>query len=128
MVSAEACARCPCRAGAVAGSERLSKTDAKGQQANEARAINSSLSALGVVINALAKQSTTTQKVHVPFRNSKLTLMLKKSFTGNGLTCMIAAISPADDNADESLSSMSQQHTDNPARIASTACQQLGNA
>jgi kinesin family protein C2/C3 len=57
----------------LAGSERISKTDATGDRLKEAQNINKSLSALGDVINALGNKKAT----HVPFRNSKLTFLLQ---------------------------------------------------
>ena len=58
----------------LAGSERVGRTDASGQQLKEAQAINKSLSYLGDVISALKNR-----KAHVPFRNSKLTYLLQDS-------------------------------------------------
>ena len=88
----------------LAGSERAGKTGAAGQQLKEAGAINLSLSALGNVINALAKAGGA--KGHIPYRDSKLTRLLQDSLGGNARTIMIAALSPADDNYDETLSTL----------------------
>ncbi|CAE7774929.1 Kif17 [Symbiodinium sp. KB8] len=85
----------------LAGSERQSKTGAEGAQLREGAAINKSLSVLGNVINALAEG-----KKHVPYRDSKLTRLLQNSLGGNSRTVMIAAISPADDNYDETLTTL----------------------
>lgn len=60
----------------LAGSERISKTDATGDRLKEAQAINKSLSALGDVISALGGKKGT----HVPYRNSKLTFLLQDRF------------------------------------------------
>ena len=60
----------------LAGSERISKTDATGDRLKEAQNINKSLSALGDVINALGNKKAT----HVPFRNSKLTFLLQVQY------------------------------------------------
>jgi len=88
----------------LAGSERAGKTGAAGQQLKEAGAINLSLSALGNVINALAKAGGANG--HIPYRDSKLTRLLQDSLGGNARTIMIAALSPADDNYDETLSTL----------------------
>ncbi|OMJ88817.1 hypothetical protein SteCoe_9114 [Stentor coeruleus] len=85
----------------LAGSERQKKTGAEGDRLKEAIKINLSLSALGNVINALVEGSH-----HVPYRDSKLTLLLQDSLGGNTKTLMIAVISPADYNYDESLSTL----------------------
>ncbi|NWR83269.1 KI18A protein, partial [Furnarius figulus] len=76
----------------LAGSERASATNAKGARFVEGTNINRSLLALGNVINALADPK---QKKHIPYRNSKLTRLLKDSLGGNCRTIMIAAVSPS---------------------------------
>lgn len=86
----------------LAGSERQSKTEATGQRLKEATKINLSLSALGNVIAALVSG----KKKHIPYRDSKLTRLLQDSLGGNTKTLMIAAISPADDNYDETLGTL----------------------
>ncbi|OUC44740.1 kinesin motor domain protein [Trichinella nativa] len=86
----------------LAGSERQSKTGATGERLKEATKINLSLSALGNVISALVDGKST----HVPYRDSKLTRLLQDSLGGNTKTIMIACISPADNNYDESLSTL----------------------
>lgn len=68
----------------------------------EAAKINLSLSALGNVISALVDGKTS----HIPYRDSKLTRLLQDSLGGNTKTIMIAALSPADYNYDESLSTL----------------------
>ncbi|KAA0150653.1 hypothetical protein FNF27_02763 [Cafeteria roenbergensis] len=88
----------------LAGSERQSKTGATGARLKEGAAINKSLTTLGNVINALA--SADGKKRHVPYRDSKLTRLLQESLGGNSKTLMIAAISPADDNYEETLSTL----------------------
>eukprot|EP00644_Phytophthora_capsici_P017204 jgi/Phyca11/122680/e_gw1.48.27.1 len=92
----------------LAGSERASKTGATGDRLKEGAAINKSLSALGNVINMLASTDKARKggKAHIPYRDSKLTRLLQESLGGNSLTVMIAAISPADDNYEESLSTL----------------------
>jgi kinesin family protein 3/17 len=86
----------------LAGSERQKKTGATGLAAIEGAKINLSLSNLGNVISALADGKSK----HVPYRNSKLTRLLQDSLGGNTKTLMIAAISPADYNYDETLSTL----------------------
>ncbi|XP_027436903.1 kinesin-like protein KIF18A [Zalophus californianus] len=77
----------------LAGSERASTTSAKGTRFIEGTNINRSLLALGNVINALA--DTKRKNPHIPYRNSKLTRLLKDSLGGNCQTIMIAAVSPS---------------------------------
>jgi kinesin family protein 3/17 len=86
----------------LAGSERQSKTHATGDRLKEAQKINLSLSALGNVISALVDGKSS----HIPYRDSKLTRLLQDSLGGNTKTVMIAAISPADYNYDETLSTL----------------------
>ncbi len=86
----------------LAGSERQSKTNAEGQRLKEAQKINLSLSALGNVISALVDGKAK----HIPYRDSKLTRLLQDSLGGNTKTVMIAAVSPADYNYDETLSTL----------------------
>jgi hypothetical protein len=86
----------------LAGSERLSKTGATGQTLKEATKINLSLSALGNVISSLVDGKSS----HIPYRDSKLTRLLQDSLGGNTKTVMIAALSPADYNYDETLSTL----------------------
>lgn len=86
----------------LAGSERQSKTGAMGELLKEAIKINLSLSALGNVISALVDGKCK----HVPYRDSKLTRLLQDSLGGNTKTLMVACLSPADNNYDESLSTL----------------------
>jgi len=86
----------------LAGSERQSKTQATGVRLKEATKINLSLSALGNVISALVDGRQT----HIPYRDSKLTRLLQDSLGGNTKTVMMAAISPADYNLEETLSTL----------------------
>ncbi|KAJ3339384.1 hypothetical protein HDU93_008292 [Gonapodya sp. JEL0774] len=90
----------------LAGSERIASTGAQGARLKEATNINGSLSCLGNVIAALVQQQQGKKGVAVPFRDSVLTKILANSLGGNSKTIMIAAISPADINYDESLSTL----------------------
>eukprot|EP00439_Symbiodinium_sp_Y106_P031986 s2135_g3.t2 len=85
----------------LAGSERVIKTAVAGTHLVEAKNINKSLLALGQVIFALAHK----QK-HVPYRDSKLTQLLRNCLGGNARTAVLITVSPHRDNAGESLSSL----------------------
>ena len=89
----------------LAGSERADATGATGQRLKEGAAINLSLTALGNVISALADQSN-GKNTMVPYRDSSLTKLLMNALGGNSKTIMIAAISPADINFEESVSTL----------------------
>ena len=84
----------------LAGAERQKRTNAKGQRLKEGININKGLLVLGNVISALASGD---KKKFVPFRDSKLTRLLRGSLGGNHKTLMIACASPAPKNAEESL-------------------------
>ncbi|KAL5269141.1 hypothetical protein ACHWQZ_G002835 [Mnemiopsis leidyi] len=98
----------------LAGSERADATGATGARLKEGANINRSLTTLGKVISALAEQAnakTTTKKRgkkdnFIPFRDSVLTWLLKENLGGNSKTAMIAALSPANINYDETLSTL----------------------
>uniref|UniRef100_H3C923 Kinesin family member 13Bb n=1 Tax=Tetraodon nigroviridis TaxID=99883 RepID=H3C923_TETNG len=91
----------------LAGSERAAKTGAAGERLKEGSNINKSLSTLGLVISALADQGAGKNKnKFVPYRDSVLTWLLKDSLGGNSRTAMVATISPAADNYDETLSTL----------------------
>jgi len=90
----------------LAGSERAESTGATGDRLKEGCAINASLSALGNVITALADIAMGKKKVFVPYRNSALTRLLQDALGGNSRTIMIAALSPADVNYDETLGTL----------------------
>ena len=91
----------------LAGSERADSTGATGERLKEGSAINQSLSSLGNVISALAANSDPDKKQQrVPFRDSVLTMLLENSLGGNSKTIMIAAVSPADINYDETLGTL----------------------
>ncbi|KAK3697535.1 hypothetical protein QZH41_019774, partial [Actinostola sp. cb2023] len=95
----------------VSYSERADSTGATGDRLKEGAAINQSLSALGNVISALVDKSNGKQ-VRVPYRDSALTRLLKNALSGNSKTAMIAAISPADINYDETLSTLRYDYDD----------------
>ncbi|OLP84760.1 Kinesin-related protein 1 [Symbiodinium microadriaticum] len=90
----------------LAGSERAGRTKATGDRLKEGAAINQSLSTLARVISELAKSSKTKKKPNPPFRESKLTYILKESLCGNSKTVMMAAISPNFLDFDETLSTL----------------------
>ncbi|KYR00493.1 kinesin-3 [Tieghemostelium lacteum] len=103
----------------LAGSERAASTGATGVRLKEGANINKSLSTLGKVISALAENSTTKKNVFVPYRDSVLTYLLKESLGGNSKTIMIAAISPADINYEETLSTL--RYADSAKKIKTVA-------
>lgn len=86
----------------LAGSEKVGKTGASGQTLEEAKKINKSLSALGMVINALTDGKST----HVPYRDSKLTRILQESLGGNSRTTLIINCSPSSYNDSETVSTL----------------------
>uniref|UniRef100_A0A8C1W1S5 Kinesin family member 13Ba n=1 Tax=Cyprinus carpio TaxID=7962 RepID=A0A8C1W1S5_CYPCA len=91
----------------LAGSERAAKTGAAGERLKEGSNINKSLTTLGLVISALADQGAGKNKnKFVPYRDSVLTWLLKDSLGGNSRTAMVATVSPAADNYDETLSTL----------------------
>uniref|UniRef100_A0A0R3PMX3 Kinesin-like protein n=1 Tax=Angiostrongylus costaricensis TaxID=334426 RepID=A0A0R3PMX3_ANGCS len=87
----------------LAGSERLKKTQAEGTRKMEGIRINEGLLALGNVISALSESGSSR---HIPYRDSKITRLLQDSLGGNSYTVMIACVSPADTNAEETLSTL----------------------
>ena len=88
----------------LAGSERIRITGTTGQQLEESKKINKSLSCLGNVINALTDKKNKNN--YIPYRDSKLTRLLQDSLGGNCKTTMIAMISPSQDAFSESLSTL----------------------
>ncbi|XP_038975295.1 kinesin-like protein KIN-1 isoform X2 [Phoenix dactylifera] len=86
----------------LAGSEKVEKTGAGGRILDEAKKINKSLSSLGNVINAL----TTGKTSHIPYRDSKLTRILRDALGGNSRTALLCCCSPSPSNASESLSTL----------------------
>ncbi|KAI8517099.1 Kinesin-like protein kif1b [Branchiostoma belcheri] len=95
----------------LAGSERANATGAKGDRLKEGANINKSLTTLGKVIHALAESSQSGSKKRkksdfIPYRDSVLTWLLRENLGGNSKTAMIAALSPADINYEETLSTL----------------------
>ncbi|KAK9367764.1 P-loop containing nucleoside triphosphate hydrolase protein [Lipomyces kononenkoae] len=86
----------------LAGSEKVGKTGASGLVLEEAKKINKSLSALGMVINALTDGKST----HIPYRDSKLTRILQESLGGNSRTTLIVNCSPSSYNDQETISTL----------------------
>ncbi|KAJ4474540.1 kinesin heavy chain [Lentinula lateritia] len=98
----------------LAGSEKVGKTGASGQTLEEAKKINKSLSALGMVINALTDPKARSQFLtipslfvkYIPYRDSKLTRILQESLGGNSRTTLIINCSPSSYNESETLSTL----------------------
>uniref|UniRef100_A0A8C6Y4F9 plus-end-directed kinesin ATPase n=1 Tax=Naja naja TaxID=35670 RepID=A0A8C6Y4F9_NAJNA len=91
----------------LAGSERADSTGAKGTRLKEGANINKSLTTLGKVISALAEMNKKKKKSDfIPYRDSVLTWLLRENLGGNSRTAMVAALSPADINYDETLSTL----------------------
>ncbi|XVF39643.1 hypothetical protein PTKIN_Ptkin01aG0050100 [Pterospermum kingtungense] len=90
----------------LAGSERAKRTGADGMRLKEGIHINKGLLALGNVISALGDEKKRKEGGHVPYRDSKLTRLLQDSLGGNSKTVMIACVSPADTNAEETLNTL----------------------
>ncbi|CAL9093544.1 unnamed protein product [Musa textilis] len=89
----------------LAGSERASETNSGGQKLRDGANINRSLLALANCINALGKQQK-KGLAYVPYRNSKLTRILKDGLSGNSQTIMVATISPADDQYHHTINTL----------------------
>ena len=85
----------------MAGSERISKSHASGTALEEAKKINFSLSMLGKVINSLVVKAP-----HIPYRDSKLTRLLKESLGGNNKTSLIVTCSMHSSHLEETLSTL----------------------
>ncbi|XP_078740661.1 LOW QUALITY PROTEIN: chromosome-associated kinesin KIF4-like, partial [Lampetra fluviatilis] len=90
----------------LAGSERAKRTKAVGDRLREGININRSLLALGNVISALGEEGAAWRAHHVPYRDSLLTRLLQDSLGGNSLTLMVACISSADSNLEETLNTL----------------------
>lgn len=108
----------------LAGSERAVKTGAVGERLKEGSNINKSLTTLGLVISALADQGSSSANKNnkqrfVPYRDSVLTWLLKDNLGGNSKTVMVATLSPAADNYEETLSTL--RYADRAKRIVNHA-------
>ena len=108
----------------LAGSERAVKTGAVGERLKEGSNINKSLTTLGLVISKLADASAggggkKSKDAFVPYRDSTLTWLLKDNLGGNSKTVMVATISPAADNYEETLSTL--RYADRAKRIVNHA-------
>ena len=92
----------------LAGSEMVKKTKSVGKALTEANNINKSLLVLGNCISTLSsgKKSNGGSKIHVPYRDSKLTKLLADSLSGNGITLLIACVSPAASSLAETLNTL----------------------
>ena len=102
----------------LAGSERLKRTKAEGTRKEEGAQINLGLLSLGNVISALSDGVG-----HIPYRDSKLTRILKDSLGGNSHTLMIACVSPADTNFEESLNTL--RYADRARKIKNKPIQNM---
>ncbi|XP_053210758.1 kinesin-like protein KIF13A [Panonychus citri] len=105
----------------LAGSERAVKTGAVGERLKEGSNINKSLTTLGLVISKLADQASGKSKgdQFIPYRDSVLTWLLKDNLGGNSKTVMVATVSPAADNYEETLSTL--RYADRAKRIVNHA-------
>eukprot|EP00929_Paragymnodinium_shiwhaense_P051392 TRINITY_DN2586_c1_g2_i7.p1 TRINITY_DN2586_c1_g2~~TRINITY_DN2586_c1_g2_i7.p1 ORF type:complete len:599 (+),score=205.50 TRINITY_DN2586_c1_g2_i7:242-2038(+) len=105
----------------LAGSEKANQTGATGDRLKEGCAINSSLTALGNVIEKLAEKSQNKKKkdIVIPYRNSKLTRLLQNALGGSSKTIMICALSPASSNYEETLSTL--RYADRAKKIKNKA-------
>ncbi len=107
----------------LAGSERACRTQNRGSRLVEGANINRSLLALGNCINALCQPAVKGKKQFVPYRNSKLTRLLKDSLGGNCKTCMIANISPSSYNYEDTLNTL--KYANRAKEIKTTATRNM---
>ncbi|XAR68983.1 Plus-end-directed kinesin ATPase [Bertholletia excelsa] len=107
----------------LAGSENISRSGAREGRAREAGEINKSLLTLGRVINALVEHSA-----HVPYRDSKLTRLLRDSLGGKTKTCVIATISPSAHCLEETLSTLDYAHRAKSIKNKPEANQKMSKA
>jgi len=106
----------------LAGSERIKKTGAEAKRAQEGISINKGLFVLGQVVSALSEQRP-SMKRKPPYRDSKLTRLLQDSLGGNSRTIMIACVSPADFNVEESINTL--RYATSARNIKNTATQNV---
>ena len=94
----------------LAGSERIKRTHAEGARLKEGININKGLFVLGQVVSTLSElgqqQGSSSSNNHIPYRDSKLTRLLQDSLGGNSKTIMVACVSPADSNVEESINTL----------------------
>ncbi|KAJ9437032.1 Kinesin-related protein 1 [Diplonema papillatum] len=102
----------------LAGSERQKMSKSEGQTLTEATKINLSLSTLRRVIDSLIEQTSTKKKVFVPYRESLLTWLLSESLGGNSKTLMIATVSPAESNREDTINTL--RYADKAKAIVNT--------
>ena len=111
----------------LAGSERLKKSESEGERAREAKHINTSLTALGKVVLALSSMHENIgggggggggggndtgggAAAHIPYRDSKLTRLLKNTLSGNSHTVLLCAVNPSGEHHDETINSLQFAH------------------
>lgn len=90
----------------LAGSERMNPSECDPRIEKECIEINKSLFILRKVITTLNEMQTTGRTVYVPYRESKLTSLLKESIGGNSYSLMISALSPSDREIEENISTL----------------------
>lgn len=92
----------------LAGSERAAASGSTGERLQEGKSINLSLMTLGKVITQLSQNpdNQKSQSIYIPYRESQLTFLLKDSLGGNSKTAMLATISPASSNYEETISTL----------------------
>jgi kinesin family member 18/19 len=109
----------------LAGSERAADTNNIGQKLRDGANINRSLLALANCINALGKASAAGGRAYVPYRNSKLTRLLKDGLSGNSRTAMIATVAAASDQYNHSINTL--KYADRAKEIRTHIVQNVGS-
>ena len=107
----------------LAGSERAAETNNIGQKLRDGANINRSLLALANCINALGK--ATGGRAYVPYRNSKLTRLLKDGLSGNSRTAMVATVAAASDQYHHSINTL--KYADRAKEIKTHIVQNVGS-